>query len=116
MSKLLIAAVVLFLPICVKAGPPEILLEACNLFEAAPKRMECLRAATQMDQQSHVSAPSSLPASPATPRAAYSAPPAAKAVISTPRPTPSGGATCYVGPRGGTYTLTASGRKNYGGC
>ena len=23
---------------------------------------------------------------------------------------------CYVGPRGGTYTLTASGRKNYGGC
>lgn len=23
---------------------------------------------------------------------------------------------CYTGPRGGTYTLTASGRKNYGGC
>ncbi|WP_353401685.1 excalibur calcium-binding domain-containing protein [Pseudophaeobacter arcticus] len=23
---------------------------------------------------------------------------------------------CYVGPRGGTYTVTASGRKNYGGC
>ncbi|MFG6447367.1 YHYH domain-containing protein [Roseateles sp. BYS180W] len=23
---------------------------------------------------------------------------------------------CYVGPRGGTYTLTKSGRKNYGGC
>jgi len=23
---------------------------------------------------------------------------------------------CYVGPRGGTYTLTASGRKNYSGC
>lgn len=23
---------------------------------------------------------------------------------------------CYVGPRGGTYTITASGRKNYGGC
>jgi len=23
---------------------------------------------------------------------------------------------CYVGPRGGTYTLTASGKKNYGGC
>lgn len=26
------------------------------------------------------------------------------------------GPTCYTGPRGGTYTLTASGRKNYGGC
>jgi endonuclease YncB( thermonuclease family) len=24
--------------------------------------------------------------------------------------------TCYVGPRGGTYTLTASGNKNYSGC
>ena len=26
------------------------------------------------------------------------------------------GATCYTGPRGGTYTITASGRKNYSGC
>ena len=24
--------------------------------------------------------------------------------------------TCYVGPKGGTYTITKSGRKNYGGC
>lgn len=24
--------------------------------------------------------------------------------------------TCYVGPRGGTYTITPSGRKNYSGC
>lgn len=23
---------------------------------------------------------------------------------------------CYTGPRGGTYTLTSSGNKNYGGC
>lgn len=23
---------------------------------------------------------------------------------------------CHVGPRGGTYTITSSGRKNYGGC
>lgn len=23
---------------------------------------------------------------------------------------------CFVGPRGGTYTITKSGRKNYGGC
>jgi hypothetical protein len=24
--------------------------------------------------------------------------------------------TCYTGPRGGTYTVTPSGRKNYKGC
>ena len=24
--------------------------------------------------------------------------------------------TCFTGPRGGTYTITASGKKNYGGC
>lgn len=24
--------------------------------------------------------------------------------------------TCYTGPRGGTYTITSSGNKNYGGC
>lgn len=28
----------------------------------------------------------------------------------------SAGPTCHVGPRGGTYTITASGRKNYSGC
>lgn len=27
-----------------------------------------------------------------------------------------GGPTCFVGPRGGTYTITPSGRKNYSGC
>ena len=26
------------------------------------------------------------------------------------------GGTCHTGPRGGKYTITASGRKNYGGC
>lgn len=31
-------------------------------------------------------------------------------------PVQSGGHTCYVGPRGGTYTITKSGRKNYAGC
>ena len=24
--------------------------------------------------------------------------------------------TCFTGPRGGTYTITSSGKKNYGGC
>lgn len=28
----------------------------------------------------------------------------------------SGKPTCHVGPRGGTYTITPSGRKNYAGC
>lgn len=27
-----------------------------------------------------------------------------------------GGQNCFVGPRGGTYTITKSGRRNYGGC
>ncbi len=30
--------------------------------------------------------------------------------------TPTGSAICYTGPRGGTYTLTANGKKNYSGC
>ncbi|WP_430423733.1 YHYH domain-containing protein [Methylibium petroleiphilum] len=33
-----------------------------------------------------------------------------------PTSTPTTGPTCYVGPRGGTYTITKSGKKNYGGC
>lgn len=33
----------------------------------------------------------------------------------SPAPTPTG-PTCYTGPRGGTYTLTKSGKKNYAGC
>ncbi|WP_084085381.1 YHYH domain-containing protein [Cupriavidus sp. USMAA2-4] len=35
--------------------------------------------------------------------------------FAAPRTTVSG-QTCYTGPRGGTYTITASGRKNYSGC
>lgn len=27
-----------------------------------------------------------------------------------------GDGTCYTGPRGGRYTITPSGRKNYNGC
>ncbi|MBZ7925037.1 excalibur calcium-binding domain-containing protein [Ensifer adhaerens] len=38
----------------------------------------------------------------------------AASLISSPRQTSS--SRCFVGPRGGTYTITASGRKNYGGC
>jgi hypothetical protein len=31
-------------------------------------------------------------------------------------PRPVAAPTCYTGPRGGTYTITSSGRKNYSGC
>lgn len=41
---------------------------------------------------------------------------AAQPTKSTSTTATSSGATCYVGPRGGTYTITASGKKNYGGC
>lgn len=59
-------------------------------------------------------APSVGPAT-TTRGAAPTAPPGttAQPLTAQPRPvTP----TCYTGPRGGTYTITASGRKNYGGC
>ncbi|WP_074578028.1 YHYH domain-containing protein [Polaromonas sp. JS666] len=49
-------------------------------------------------------------AAPATPTGP--AAPAAAPVT----PAKGGGPTCYVGPRGGTYTITKSGRKNYAGC
>lgn len=39
---------------------------------------------------------------------------AARAPAVTPQP--AFGPTCYTGPRGGTYTITKSGRKNYKGC
>ncbi len=31
-------------------------------------------------------------------------------------PSNGGGPICYTGPRGGTYTITPSGSKNYSGC
>src|SRR5687768_8949858 len=50
-------------------------------------------------------------AQPAVPQGA-AAPSAARAAA-TPNPS---GPTCHVGPRGGTYTITKSGKKNYSGC
>lgn len=99
------------------AQTPHILLKACNAMKPASKRLECLRAASGTSGGStgasrSATAPQSI-YSPATtaPRSAMS---------STAAPSGSsysaGGRTCYVGPRGGTYTVTASGRKNYSGC
>ncbi|MEZ0238161.1 MAG: YHYH domain-containing protein [Methylophilaceae bacterium] len=42
-----------------------------------------------------------------------SAAPAQRPAAPAPSPT---SPICYVGPRGGTYTITKSGKKNYGGC
>jgi hypothetical protein len=39
-----------------------------------------------------------------------------RAVSGAPSQSQVGGRTCFVGPRGGTYTITKSGRKNYKGC
>ncbi|MGC4062948.1 MAG: YHYH domain-containing protein [Aquabacterium sp.] len=44
---------------------------------------------------------------------AYAVQPNAQNQQSAQRNLPPG---CFVGPRGGTYTITKSGRKNYGGC
>ncbi|WP_238110833.1 excalibur calcium-binding domain-containing protein [Yoonia sp. I 8.24] len=38
----------------------------------------------------------------------------ARSTFAAPRRTTS--SRCYVGPRGGTYTITASGNRNYSGC
>ncbi len=38
---------------------------------------------------------------------------AGQKAVPSQRPLPPG---CFVGPRGGTYTITKSGKKNYGGC
>lgn len=109
---LLIACVV----VCTaQAQTPSILLEACNQMEPASKRLECLRAANRPSGSS--SAPQPTASRTTAPQSAYSA-----VTPSKPPATPvssfttSGGKTCYVGPRGGTYTITASGRKNYSGC
>lgn len=94
----------------VAAEVPDILLEACSLLDSASKRVECLRAANGQSRgnaSARSSQPQSLMAAPTA-----SAPSTRSAAPSF----GSGGSTCYVGPRGGTYTITKSGRKNYGGC
>lgn len=92
------------------AEVPDILLEACSLLDSPGKRVECLRAANGQSRGTAAARntqPQALMASPTvrTPSVQSAAPSFG-----------SGGSTCYVGPRGGTYTITKSGRKNYGGC
>lgn len=100
-----------------------VLIEACSMLEPAAKRVECLQKANEASRparpapsapQSYASQggylqPGVMPAAPAraapqpglTPNTSYALP---------------NGDVCHVGPRGGTYTITKSGRKNYSGC
>ena len=39
-----------------------------------------------------------------------------EAKTATVQPVKTGSGVCHTGPRGGTYTITSSGRKDYGGC
>ena len=113
-TKMARICLMLLAPLSAAAQVPAILIEACSLLDSAPKRIECLQAANR------TAAPGtgSYSAQPA-----YSAKPSGNpsgAAQFAPSPNTSftvpGGQTCFVGPRGGTYTITKSGRKNYGGC
>jgi hypothetical protein len=96
------------------AQPPAILLEACNQMEPAAKRLECLRAASGIAASGTTASTAGRTTGA---QSLYSASAAApRHVTSSGTTKPVGGQTCYVGPRGGTYTITASGRKNYSGC
>lgn len=128
------------------AQVPAVLLEACNNLQPAAKRTACLRAAQQGGNRgapanitgktygtadvpsTYVPPPQQAaevypvtPVLPMQPQGGYPQPgyppsgyPASG--ISQGGYPASGGATCHVGPRGGTYTITRSGKKNYGGC
>lgn len=103
-----IAALVLVTQVA--AEVPDILLEACSLLDSPSKRVECLRAA---DGQSRGSASARSP----QPQSLMAAPTARAPSVQSAAPSVGASdSTCYVGPRGGTYTITKSGRKNYGGC
>lgn len=96
------------------AQVPSVLLEACSALEPASKRLECLRAANQNAQpgtSGAASQPAYRPPTPSSPSTSYNFTPAPNTSYLAPS-----GKTCFVGPRGGTYTVTKSGKKNYGGC
>lgn len=107
-------AVLLAFPVLALAQVPAILLEACSQLEPASKRVECLKVANGQSQARSTSqAPQPAYAAPARPTSSSAAQFAPVPNTSFASP---GGKTCYIGPRGGTYTITKSGKKNYGGC
>lgn len=93
------------------AQVPAVLLEACNSMEPASKRLECLRAANHNGQATPAAQPVYRAPAPSPSANSYNFAPTPNNSYTAP-----GGKTCYVGPRGGTYTITKSGKKNYGGC
>lgn len=102
--RLLLFGLILASHAALAASP--ILLEACNALEPASKRLECLKEANG------ASLVRSAPAQNVRmPQNVYDSPAAlpARRSINSDR-------VCHVGPRGGTYTITASGKKNYSGC
>ena len=114
-----------------QAGTASILLEACNLFDERDKRLECLRAANGLGagtsagqspsrstrpEAARAATPNTLADFDGTPGTARRSSGSHKATSAPGPARTNGGATCYTGPRGGTYTITASGRKNCGGC
>lgn len=113
-TKIARFCMVLLAPLSAAAQVPAILIEACSLLESAPKRIECLQAANKTaDSGARAYAPqpvySATPSSSAAGAAQFAPPPNSSFTAPS-------GQTCFVGPRGGTYTITKSGRKNYGGC
>lgn len=125
MPSLLKALGLLMVCTAAQAGTAPILLEACNLFDERDKRLACLRAANGLGADNPAAHPGtsrpsrSAPVPAAVPQALGSFESGVHQAGSNGARSPartSGGATCYTGPRGGTYTITASGRKNYGGC
>jgi len=92
-----------------------ILIEACSLLDSATKRVECLKAADATDATSNTSGAAvgqSARRSSQTATPQYAVPSSSSGSSAR----SAGGQTCYTGPRGGTYTITASGNKNYSGC
>lgn len=79
--------------------------------EPASNRLECLRAASGIG---HGAPPLSSQDS-AMPQPVH-APGAPRTAVSRTDNGAAGGKTCPVGSRGATYTITARGRKKYGGC
>lgn len=102
---------------------PSVLLEACNMLEPAAKRLECLNKANESSRPVRQSPPVGQPSwkQPQPGQPLYAQPgglqaaPQAGAAPGSSYMMPNGN-ICYVGPRGGTYTITKSGRKNYSGC
>lgn len=109
----IIVCVAIFASLSAFGQVAPILLEACSQMEPASKRSECLRAANQVRPAGTAAGTPTYGATGSDvsrpPVQAYAAPKSKSAEMAT-------GHTCYVGPRGGTYTITKSGRKNYSGC